>query len=477
MHPTHPLSSSTARRRPLSIISIALALSLILLPIPPAQAAEEEPLPIVFVHGLAGSGQQYQTQAMRFASNGYPDDRIRAFEYNTGDLFALLLIQLGSQNAPLNNFIDGVRAEFGVDQVHLVSHSLGATVANLFLSSGARAAKVSKYVGIDGASNANCGIASATLSCMGIFQEGSSGNVGGNNVYLPQGHVEVVTSEESFAHQYEFFTGHEPSTTLVLPEPPGQVQISGRAVNFPANTGVTGATVEIWEVNGRTGHRKYEMPEASLPITANGHWGPVSINGQQHFEFAVLRPGRNDFHIYSQSVIRSSRLVRLLAPPTDIENNTHSSDHHSAAALLRNREWWTTHTSGQNDGLTIQTRSPGAGDQPAVNVLSNISANNNLGIHVHDAAATPGQSTLGLLPFFPSQPFQTGVDVFMPASSPPDGTITFTNAPRGDASRVQVINTPNWPSSTNKMLVVFNDYVQDINTWGQCRSAKPSPCR
>ena len=72
----------------------------------------------------------------------------------------------------------------------------------------------------------------------------------------PQTHVQVATSAESFAAQYEFFTGEAPETTLVLPEPPGQVQISGRAVEFPQNIGAAGATLEIWEVDSKTGARK-----------------------------------------------------------------------------------------------------------------------------------------------------------------------------------------------------------------------------
>ena len=38
---------------------------------------DEVALPIVFVHGFAGSAQQYESQAMRFVANGYPQERIR----------------------------------------------------------------------------------------------------------------------------------------------------------------------------------------------------------------------------------------------------------------------------------------------------------------------------------------------------------------------------------------------------------------
>jgi hypothetical protein len=69
------------------------------------------------------------------------------------------------------------------------------------------------------------------------------------------------------------------------------------------------------------------------------------------------------------------------------------------------------------------------------------------------------------------------VDVFMPATAPPDGTVSFVNAPRGDATRPQTINVPNWRSSTDRITVTFNDFVQDITTWGECKRAKPSPCK
>ena len=100
-----------------------------------------------------------------------------------------------------------------------------------------------------------------------------------------------------------------------------------------------------------------------------------------------------------------------------------------------------------------------------------------IGIHVHDAAASPGDSTLDLLPFFPTQAFQTGVDVFMPAAEPTDGTVSFVNAPEATRAEAQTINVPNWRSSADRVTVTFNDFVQDINTWGECKRAKPSPCK
>jgi len=59
--------------------------------------------------------------------------------------------------------------------------------------------------------------------------------------------------------------------------------------------------------------------------------------------------------------------------------------------------------------------------------------------------------------------------VYMPATDPPDGTITFSSAPRGDTSRLQVLNTLNWASDTHRIVVNLSDYVQDKG-----QRAKPS---
>ena len=40
-----------------------------------------------------------------------------------------------------------------------------------------------------------------------------------------------------------------------------------------------------------------------------------------------------------------------------------------------------------------------------------------------------------------------------------------------------MINTPNWSSEAGHgMTVTFRDWVQDIDTWNECKRATPSPC-
>jgi pimeloyl-ACP methyl ester carboxylesterase len=399
----------------------------------PAQPAE--PLPIVFVHGYFGSGAQYRTQAMRWASNGFPAERIRAFDYN---------VDAGGLDA----FIDGVRQEFDVDQVNVVAHSLGTLVMFSYLLNATTGAKVDNYVAVDGL-GAWCfwGTRCTTVSASQFGQT----------------HVEVATSAESFAAQYRHFTGEDPGTTRVVPEPAGEVEIAGRALDFVENTPATGAVGEVWKVDPATGHRQGTGPTARFTIGDDGNFGPIPVDGAAHYEIQLTRPTVGSLHYYYQPFERSSYLLRLqtVTPDSPSYTNTVTGPDHAALIVLRYREFWRSH-GAQNDTLTVATSRPGAGGQPPVDVLRNV-ANDVVGVHLHDNVS-PRSSDLNVIPAFSSQPFQTGVDVYMPATTPPDGTITITNAPRGDTGRTQVLNVPNWASEQGStrhgILAEFNDYVQ-----------------
>jgi pimeloyl-ACP methyl ester carboxylesterase len=411
----------------------------------------ETALPIVFVHGFAGSAQQLISQAMRFEENGYPIERIRAYEHNGGQ---------STEDFPsgVDKVIDAVRAEFNVQKVFLIGHSRGTSVSATYLGDPARAAKVAKYISLDGF---GCGPAvTANVPCIEPNQRSLPG----------QSHVEVATSVEAFVEQYKFLLGSAPTITAIgrQKEP---VVISGRAVNFPENTGRAGSTLDIWEINSQTGARVGATPLKAFQIAEDGQWGPVTVDPAKHYEMVLYTAGAtgNHHHHYMQPFLRSTPFVRLLSgpPETPSRMNTNAGPGHSAAVVSRMREWQTS------DKLEVSTTSS-AGMQPATNVIvegvgadptggSDIASlvRGRIGIHLHDDKATPGMTTLQPLDWFSTQPFQTGVDLFMPASDPPTGTITFKSIPRGNAAKPQILNTPNWPSSQHLISLLFADYEQD----------------
>jgi hypothetical protein len=156
-----------------------------------------------------------------------------------------------------------------------------------------------------------------------------------------------------------------------------------------------------------------------------------------------------------QRFLRDSPFVRLLSggANTPTRMNTNVSADHVAVTVSRQREWTA------DDKLEISTTTP-SGSQPAVNVMSMPMFRMSIGIHLHDDVATPKMTTLAGLPYFNSQPFQAGVDVYMPAADPPSGTVTIRATPRGYADKPQVLTLPNWISSSHTSSVLFADYPQ-----------------
>ncbi|HKP64320.1 MAG TPA: alpha/beta fold hydrolase [Polyangiales bacterium] len=411
-------------------------------PLPPLP--EDQALPIVFVHGFAGSAQQFQSQAMRYVANGFPADRLRAYEHD-GAGTAIADFANG-----LDAVVDEVKGKFKKDKVYLIGHSRGTSVSSMYLSDPARAAKVSKYISLDGA-----GCANIPVPCVAPAQ--TTNTRPGQTHPLPgQKHVEVATSKESFAVQFEFLFGHAPEVVDIVKQR-APVVVSGRAVNFPANTGRDGTTLEFWEVDGATGKRVGTKPKATFEIGADGTWGPVTVDPDKHYEQVLLsKDTPNQHHFFSQPFPRSTEFARLLSgPPTsDSRTHTNTGEHHAALVMMRMREWT------PDDKLDIGTKSA-SGDQDAKNVVSSQITNNPISIFLHDDAATPGDSSLALLPWFPMQPFQTGVDLFMPANETPDGTITLVSTPRGATDKPQTLRVPNWASSKHTITVMFSDYPQE----------------
>ena len=401
------------------------------------QLPEDVSLPIVFVHGFAGSAQQYETQAMRFAANGYPSERIVAYDHDGAGM------DIGAYADGVDQLIDETLAATGAEQVYLVGHSRGTIVSSAYLGDPTRAAKVAKYVAIDGGSCVD------VVPCITPNQDALPG----------QAHVETATSPESFAMQYEFLVGEPPAVTDLEPhsEP---VVLEGRAVNFPANTGRAGATLDIWEIDADTGARVGTEPHASLELSDDGAFGPVDTTAGAHYEYALSQPGSEVVHhVYLQPYERSSQLVRLLssAPDGSTRVNTNADADHSSIIAIRMREWYGSDDGDlpgdQTDVLEISVD----GSDPT-DVIAGFDSDDAIGLHIHDDAATPGETTLGPLPYFSEQPFQQGVDLFMPASPEGTGTISVTSIARGDRSRPQTLNVPNWPSDTGVISVVFTDH-------------------
>jgi len=410
--------------------------------------------PVIFVHGGSGSGAQFESQAMRFTSNGYPQNYIHVLEYDSSSI-ATIMSQVW---ANLDQLIADLQNEFGVDQVDILGHSLGTTVMHGYLgSSPARAAKVAHYVNIDGRTATALPGGVPTLAIWAGRGTPDRMIVGATNVTVPnQTHVQSATSAESFFEMYKFFTGHDPETTEILPEPRGELRIAGRAVLFPQNVGVTGSTLEIYKVNGDTGFRIHKKPEAVYPIDESGNWGPFKAKAGEYYEFNIVRPELNH-HFYPEPFIRDDYLIRLNTSPIGggIGALLDKSDHQSNLVLIRYKEFWGDRGI-QNDILAVDGVN-------LVNAATCPITKRATTIFAYDKG-TDGISDISqMIPIFATISFLTGVDFYIPAMNPPDERIRLVLIPRSGDGKMQVMNVPNWPSSTNSISVIFNDFLQREN--------------
>src|SRR6059036_952530 len=223
------------------VLLAALAGGGLLLSAAPAAHALTPKHPILFVHGIEGSGAQFESQKMRFMSNQYSESWIDEVDYNSTRAVA----DKSEVDQQIDEAIAALKQRTGRSQVDVIAHSLGTSVMYDYLTNGATAAQrranVAHYINVDG-QNQNPGV--PTLAVWAGRGTPGRNMDGAQNVTIPdQTHVQTCTSAESFIQYFKFLTGHPPAHDIVPQR--GSIQIAGKALNFPQNAGLLGATVQV----------------------------------------------------------------------------------------------------------------------------------------------------------------------------------------------------------------------------------------
>jgi pimeloyl-ACP methyl ester carboxylesterase len=436
-----------------------------------AFSPQPEIMPVVFVHGQSGSAQQFETQAMRFTSNGYPQDMLFAFEYDTS--------VNDNPLADLDAFIDAVLSKTGASQVYAIGHSRGTSVWTSYLDDPGFGGpgKVARYVNIDGRSPEALPGGVPTIGIWGEWNTANSGynrrddnsnaQIGpdpdSNFYFAGKSHTEVATSAEAFALMYEFLTGVAPATTDVLASD-DEISVSGRALFFPENEPYVGTTVELWEVEQQTGQRIGGTPVETFVIGDSGDFGPLQLQGGRYYEFAMLQdptdtiPTQTVHHFYFEPFSHDNSFVRLLSsiPGQSISAFLPREADSTGLLSIRQREFWGDQgaTSDQLfiNGLNVLTAdiSPRA-----------VTAGSGVNIAVFtfdDESDNVTDLSKGELFPFNQLTFLTGADVFIPATEGGAGVVEIVLVTRGGGETR--LNVPNWPSLTNRTSLMFRDDTQ-----------------
>ena len=142
------MSQGLERKRGRSVMRMAIVFAAMFAALcQPALASEsrkKQPTPVIFVHGSSGSAQQFETNAMRLTSNGFPQRRIFAYEYDT-------LVSNNDARGRQPRRLHRRRAgATGSKQVDILAHSRGTTVMHAYLNDPYRDDLVRRYVNFDG---------------------------------------------------------------------------------------------------------------------------------------------------------------------------------------------------------------------------------------------------------------------------------------------------------------------------------------
>src|SRR3954467_15950311 len=425
--------------RLLTMALACAALSLALTTASASAAPDFAQNPVLFVHGIEGSGSQFESQKMRFTSNGYPQEWVDEVDYDStravGDKSAV--------DAQIDAKIEALKKKTGRDKVDVIAHSLGTIVMHDYItSSDERKASIGKYVNVDGQAE-NPGVPTLALWA-GRGQPGRSMD-GATNVTIPnQTHVQTCTSKESFVAYFKFLTGRPPAHDIVPQK--GAIELAGRALNFPQNNGLSGADVQLWEVDA-DGKRVGAKPVDSVTVDDSGDFGPFKAQTGKRYEFALGRSGFPTHHLYYEPFVRSDYAIRLLESDA-ISAYAGNRPGSLGAVIIRYKELWGDQ-GAQSDVLKIDGTSvctPGVCPiSKQVNALFAFDQNRN------------GRTDLSSDPALSNVPFLGSVDVFIPASSPPDRTTTFELNSRGTGS-THTLKIPNWESTGHSVTIQLDDF-------------------
>jgi pimeloyl-ACP methyl ester carboxylesterase len=408
-----------------------------------ARAAGFNQNPVLFVHGIEGSGSQFESQKMRFTSNGYPQSWIDELDYDSTRAVG----DKSEVDSQIDAKIAALKQKTGRPKVDVIAHSLGTSVMYDYLTNGPmadqRKANVGKYVNVDG-QQSNPGVPTLALWA-GRGQPGRSMD-GAQNVTIPnQTHVQTCTSSQSFVEYFKFLTGRAPAHDIVRQN--GAIELAGRALNFPQNTGLSGATVQLWKVDAN-GVRIGTSPLHSVTLGDSGDFGPLSAESGQRYEFTLVRSGFATHHLYYEPFVRSDYAIRLLESDA-ITAYTGNRPGTSGAVIIRYKELWGDQ-AGQSDVLKIN------GLSVCTATLCPISKQVNA-FFAYDRNSDHQSDLSQPDPVLSGLPFITGADVYVPGATPPNGTVSYELLSRG-VGPVRTLKVPNWESGQHTITIQLNDF-------------------
>jgi triacylglycerol lipase len=335
----------------------------------PAPAEPASPPPIVFVHGNGDSSALWINNIWRFEANGYRRNQLFAIDFTYPNARRddskpePFRSSTADQMEELAAFVKQVRGTTRRRKVALVASSRGANAVRNYLKNGGGAEFVSHVVlgggivkGIvisdtllvgsefNGAMPFLKGLNSGPDDTIPGVEMMSIGSDKNDKYAQPDGrfvgapgkptgvgydaselrgckrvvldgldHREVAFHKLAFAAMYEFIVGRPPGTLFIAQEPNPVLngRVTGIGDDVYTNLPVTDASVEIYEVDPKTGERRGSIAAHRKTTGPDGQWGPFTARADLYSEFVVTVAGQPITHTYRSPFLRSSDVVHL----------------------------------------------------------------------------------------------------------------------------------------------------------------------
>jgi hypothetical protein len=261
--------------------------------------------PVIMVHGMLASGDTWTNFHRYFFEQGYSQEELWVLDWNTASFNSPKAV------SQLDSLIGVVKKVTGSKKVNLIGHSAGGGVCMTLVNDKKMGKSVERYVHL-----ASMPVTEKpAVPTLNIYSPADKITGGkdyagvDNKVISNQDHYEVATSRESFSAVYGFF--NQGKTPKEVPSGiPTTVQLSGKACTMGDNTPESGATIEIYAFNPKTGERLSTEPMARFVTGSDGRWGPMAASSTQHYEFVVKPQGEG------------KRVVHYFREPHTFHNST-----------------------------------------------------------------------------------------------------------------------------------------------------------
>lgn len=287
-------------------------LTLLLIVVCVSSSAQQNYTPIIFVHGMLGSGDSWAKPVQLFRGQEYPSEYLNVMDWNS-----LMFGQINTSKL-LDSIVDDVIAKTGAEKVNLVGHSAGGGVCSTYIKDSAYAKKVENYIHLaSGKLTTDLTVRTLNLYSPDDQITGGEDITGIENIAIPyKDHYEIATSTESFKTMFRFFnpTLELKSPTSILPK-----NVSGRVLSLGENKAEINATIFIFGINPVTGDRTSKSPLFTFVSDANGNWGPFLADEETFYEFVIkpTNPNKRTVHYYREPFQTENSLVYLRTIPQE----------------------------------------------------------------------------------------------------------------------------------------------------------------